>query len=67
MECRKCHEIKGASEFYKSKKKKDGVETTCKECMKEQKAEYYKQNANKIKEYQVEYNKQNANKNNNKK
>ncbi len=62
MECGKCHEIKEVSEFHKNKGKKDGVETTCKECMKEQKAEYYKQNTDKIKKQKTEYNKQNSDK-----
>ena len=70
VECGKCHEIKEVSEFSKNKNKKDGVNITCKECVKEyykqnvdkikgQKAEYYKQNTDKIKKYQTKYNKQN--------
>ena len=62
MECGKCHEVKEVSEFYKDKNKKYGIRTTCKKCDNKQKAEYYKQNTDKIKKQQAEYYKQNANK-----
>ena len=58
LECGKCHEIKAVSEFSKHKNRKDGVDTMCKDCRKEQNAEYRKQNA----EYYAEYRKQNADK-----
>ena len=73
LECDTCHEIKAVSELYKNKSRKDGVDTTCKECRKEysakyrkQNAEYYaeyrKQNTDKIKEYSAEWRKQNKDK-----
>ena len=56
LECSVCHEVKAVSEFSKDKSKKDGVCTKCKDCH----AEYYQQNADKIKEQNAEYRKQNA-------
>ena len=58
LECSKCHEIKAVSEFSKHKNRKDGVDTRCKECIKQ----YRKENTDKIKEYNAEYYNQNADK-----
>ena len=62
MECGKCHYIKDVSEFHKDRSKKYGVKSTCKECDKELKAKYYKQNIDKFKEHNSEWYKQNINK-----
>lgn len=62
IECNKCHEIKGVNEFYKHKNTKDGIRSTCKECVNKYNAKYYKQNADKISEQKKEYYKQNTDK-----
>ena len=50
-ECGYCHEVKPASEFYKTKGNKDGILTICKDCMKV----YKKKNKKHIAEYQKGY------------
>ena len=40
--CTKCGELKAASEFYKDKKVKDGLQSKCKECRNIAKKEYYR-------------------------
>ena len=62
LECYKCHKVKVVSEFNKHKNRKDGVRTICKDCAKQYRKQYYKQNADKIKEQNAEYRKQNADK-----
>jgi hypothetical protein len=53
--CSKCKETKPLSEFYKHKKRKDGLNCWCKGCVKLHQKEYHK--SEKYKEYQKEYQK----------
>ncbi|NJN61472.1 MAG: hypothetical protein HC795_08050 [Coleofasciculaceae cyanobacterium RL_1_1] len=39
--CTKCSEIKLVSEFYKDKRRKNGLHSVCKTCVRTQKKEYY--------------------------
>ena len=39
--CSKCGEIKPISEFYKCKRKTDGLRSDCKQCHKAVRNEYY--------------------------
>lgn len=43
-ECSKCKETKPISEFYRSKKNKDGLHGLCKTCFKNYAREYYSKN-----------------------
>lgn len=40
--CRICNSIKSESEFFKNKAKKDGLQTSCKDCRKIQNHEHYR-------------------------
>lgn len=51
--CTKCNELKSIDEFYKDKRNKDGYRYTCKQCDKEYKKTYYKDN---IENYRHAYN-----------
>lgn len=42
--CSKCHQYKNISEFHKHNRKKDGLQNSCKECMKLIKKEWYENN-----------------------
>lgn len=53
--CSKCREEKELIEFGKVKANKDGLNSKCKSCAKEWKAEYYKKNIDNIKEKKKEY------------
>ena len=53
--CSKCEEVKELSEFYKHRRRKDGLSASCKICDKTYQAKYRKNNPTKIKEYQKEY------------
>ena len=59
-ECSYCHEVKPVSEFNKSKVAIDGLQTKCKECSKQYRKQYQKDNAERIKERSKEYYKDNA-------
>ncbi len=48
--CSKCKEIKLIHKFYKDKRHKDGLQSSCIECGKVRHKEYYKKNSEKIKE-----------------
>ena len=49
--CTKCKERKPHSEFHKDNRAKDGLQSWCKGCVKQNKEQYYKENAEKIKQY----------------
>lgn len=53
--CRRCGEDKPLSDFHKCKKRKDGVQTECKECMKLRHAEYYSKHIEQYKESHERY------------
>lgn len=68
--CLKCNKIKSISEFRKAKWSKDGFDTRCKECRKQEYLEkreriiaaslkYYNKNKDKVKRYQATYRKKN--------
>lgn len=48
--CTKCGKVKPISEFGKNKSKKDGLQSHCKECVREYKKKHYSEN----KEYYLE-------------
>ena len=52
--CSKCDEVKPLEGFHKNKKAKDGMQSQCKECGRQQCRQYYQAN----KEAKAEYNKQ---------
>ena len=56
--CNKCGEDKELSQFSKEKSRKDGLQPSCKECVKE----YRKTNADKLKEQKKQHYKANADK-----
>jgi hypothetical protein len=60
--CTKCGEVKSFSEFHKDKNKKDFLFSQCKECVKKNMQEYYKNNSQYIKEKSKEYRKNNTEK-----
>src|SRR4051812_35381364 len=47
--CSRCKSSKLMSEFYKDKNKRDGVQTTCKECSRDYHAKYHADPSNKVK------------------
>lgn len=47
--CQKCGESKDSSGFYKHKSTKDGLETTCKTCIKSAAKRFYADNADRVK------------------
>ena len=49
--CSRCRQIKDASEFYKNRRNKDGLQYICKDCYKQ----YYKDNKDKFKKYRKNY------------
>jgi len=53
--CSKCEEEKDLSEFYKQKKKKDGLRSQCKTCMNDFNKEYGKLNKEKVNEIKYKY------------
>ena len=53
--CSKCGIEKPLTEFHKRKKSKDGHEYRCKTCKKQQHAEYYAQNKERINQQKAEY------------
>lgn len=48
--CTKCGEVKAMSQFHKDRYRFDGVNSICKECIKEKTSSYYKKNKEKQKE-----------------
>jgi len=50
--CSKCQEVKEFSEFYKSKRTKDGLHGYCKVCDKKRRGEWYAKNKNLVLERQ---------------
>ena len=60
--CTKCKEEKPRSEFHKNKSNKDGLQNQCKGCVRQDKKQYYKENAEKILQQQRQYQKENAEK-----
>ena len=55
--CSKCGEVKPINEFYKHKRKKDGLASQCKCCENKIKEEYHKKHLKEIKEYRKKYQK----------
>ena len=53
--CPKCGRELPLSDFYNNISKKDGKDSICKECDKENRKKYYENNREKILEYQKEY------------
>lgn len=53
--CTKCGRELPLSDFYNNISKKDGKDSICKECDKENRKKYYENNREKILEYQKEY------------
>jgi 5-methylcytosine-specific restriction endonuclease McrA len=53
--CTKCEGWKNKSEFHKDKSRKDALFPWCKECVKENTTEYYKNNAERIRQSVKEY------------
>lgn len=47
--CSKCERTLHVSQFSKNKSKKDGLQTTCKECSKKVNKKYYEENTDKVK------------------
>ena len=60
--CTKCKERKPHSEFHKDNRAKDGLQSWCKGCIKQNKEQYYKENVEKIKQQQKQYRKENVEK-----
>lgn len=71
--CTKCGTEKNLDNFYKHKRTKDGLDTTCKSCkknyqelnsdhIKSQKKEYTQKNKSKLKEYKIKYKQENPEK-----
>jgi len=54
--CTKCGIEKELSEFYTDKRMKDGVRSRCKACVIEDKAQYWRENKEKLRVRQSEYN-----------
>jgi hypothetical protein len=50
--CKSCEKDKELTEYHKYKRNKDGLKNKCKDCIKQIRKEYYKNNKEKIKEYQ---------------
>lgn len=61
-ECRSCNAIKDLSEFDKNKKGKDGRHCYCKSCRAEKRAEYLKNNRDKVRKSQAIWREQNREK-----
>lgn len=49
-ECSKCKNLKSVDFFSKNKKKADGLQTLCKQCMKEKSQAYYQKNKDRLKQ-----------------
>jgi hypothetical protein len=60
--CSKCGIEKSLTEFHKNKGSKDGHRSECKSCTKQQKAEWYVQNKERIKQQHAEWYAQNKEK-----
>lgn len=48
-QCAKCGQLKDLEEFYKDKTHKDGLQSICKNCVKERVSKYRQQNPEKVK------------------
>jgi len=53
--CTKCGEIRPASGFGKDRRRKDGLQSQCKECFRERKAEYHLKNGDAVRKKHREY------------
>lgn len=53
--CSTCGEVKSINEFYKRKRRKDGLSSQCKCCENKVKKEYRKNHHKEIKEYRKKY------------
>lgn len=59
-ECSKCKEFKNESEFYKDRRTKDGLYSSCKQCHNKKQSKSSYKYANLYKEYKKEYQKEYA-------
>ena len=54
-QCSKCEEIKAKTDFSSDKTKKDGLQSSCKDCASVSHKEYYQANKEKMEEYRLKY------------
>lgn len=54
--CSSCNRKLPVAEFNKNRAKSDGLQTSCKECHKEQKARYYQRNRTQVLKYNINFN-----------